>query len=184
MCSRCYSICSRPGLVLASAWVHWLSLSLLPVAAGWGIASGLLRATACGPTMPPNGPRRSPKPLMPSLYSLPGMPLLRPSMRRSGLGKPASLSVVSRSLSMRYSASPIAAVLSILALAACSSVPSARILATPTVPSVCRETCQELPMPPEAGQPEASLNLWVVELIRSAEACAAAKADCAAQLQR
>lgn len=37
-------------------------------------------------------------------------------------------------------------------------------------------------MPPEAGQPEQSLNLWIVELIRSAEACAQGRSDCAERL--
>lgn len=37
-------------------------------------------------------------------------------------------------------------------------------------------------MPPEAGQPETRFNLWVVDLIQRAEACAQGRADCADRL--
>lgn len=96
MCSRYCSTCSRPGSALASAWVHWCWLSLLPAVAGWGIASGMLASLMPAPTAQSSAPPRSPRLPTLSLYSLPGLPLLRPSMRRSGRGKIASLSVMSR----------------------------------------------------------------------------------------
>lgn len=85
---------------------------------------------------------------------------------------------------MKSNAFLAVAVLSSLALAGCSSMPSAPLIVTPAAPSVCLATCPETPMPPDAGQPESSLNLWISDLIRLAETCAQAKADCAEQLRQ